>query len=768
MAERTRRIESGEQVVVGRQPVHRDRAARRSATAESILRGRSRRGGGDGRRRRRRGGGRARRRRGATGARRAAPGGRRRPRTSCRPRSPWPSAGGTTGEWAGCAARGVRRVPGARPASAAAAGRRAGELAAVAERVRAMAGGPPRLLVAKPGPRRPLQRRRADRRRGPRRRHGGRVLGHPAHARADRGVGTRRGPRRRRPVDPVRQPPRAGARGHGAARGRGRRRRRSSSAASSPRRTGCAPGAGRRPRSTRRRTSSWPGSWTTSSTTHREAPAAGTPPDRASRSAWPGGAAVVAGGRRSGGGARRRCRTTRRRRRGGRRDLEALTLGDLVGVRDVVGGDERRHRDAEHLGDLRQRVAALDDVLLRRRRRGRARARWCQAAASAASVVVVWDLLSLPPITPHPAARDPGDDRRAARRPRIDGGCEHAHGAILRFPSARQRERRRRPGPGAARLVPNLAGRMTSDRRPPRSPFPAPAGPTRTRTVDANGVEHRRLRVGRPDAPPIFCLTAASTSPRTFDLLAPLLADAGWRVVSLGPAGPRRQRPGRALLVGGRRPRRRRRHRLGHRTGRRRVVGHSKGGQPGDAARRGDAAPRQPPHQPRRPAVEAPALPTSPTTTAPACWPPSSRTGSTTAAGPPTPSAGRARSRSWPSAAARMNPRLSREWLRYIASIGARHDEDGWRWKLDPSMRFGGFGPWRPEWSLHRMAGPRHAVPRRARPRVRGDGLGHPSPRTCGPGCRAHGRFVTLPDAGHFVHIEQPDLVADLILDFLR
>ena len=60
----------------------------------------------------------------------------------------------------------------------------------------------------------------------------------------------------------------------------------------------------------------------------------------------------------------------------------------------------------------------------------------------------------------------------------------------------------------------------------------------------------------------------------------------------------------------------------------------------------------------------------------------------------------------------RMNPRLSPEWLEYLVSVGARHDDDGWRWKLDPSLRFGGFGPWRPEWSMLRHPRPRRAVPR--------------------------------------------------------
>ena len=60
------------------------------------------------------------------------------------------TAGGTTGEWAAV----LREVFGEYRAPTgvnAAVGRRVGELAAVAEQVRAMAGGPPRFLVAKPG-----------------------------------------------------------------------------------------------------------------------------------------------------------------------------------------------------------------------------------------------------------------------------------------------------------------------------------------------------------------------------------------------------------------------------------------------------------------------------------------------------------------------------------------------------------------------------------------------------------------------------------------
>ncbi|MEY4362315.1 MAG: putative methylmalonyl-CoA mutase, partial [Actinomycetota bacterium] len=59
-------------------------------------------------------------------------------------------AGGTTGEWAGLLREvfGEYRAP---TGVAAAVGKRPGELAAVADYVRTIPGGPPKLLVAKPG-----------------------------------------------------------------------------------------------------------------------------------------------------------------------------------------------------------------------------------------------------------------------------------------------------------------------------------------------------------------------------------------------------------------------------------------------------------------------------------------------------------------------------------------------------------------------------------------------------------------------------------------
>jgi pimeloyl-ACP methyl ester carboxylesterase len=114
----------------------------------------------------------------------------------------------------------------------------------------------------------------------------------------------------------------------------------------------------------------------------------------------------------------------------------------------------------------------------------------------------------------------------------------------------------------------------------------------------------------------------------------------------------------------------------------------------------------------------------------------------------------------------RMNPRLEMDWLRYLVTVGARQDDDGWRWKIDPTMRFGGFGPWRPEWSMMRL--PDIGVPVLAILGTAPDPMGWGTPKSdvlshMPPG----GRLEMLDDVGHFVHIEQPRVVADLCLEHL-
>lgn len=115
---------------------------------------------------------------------------------------------------------------------------------------------------------------------------------------------------------------------------------------------------------------------------------------------------------------------------------------------------------------------------------------------------------------------------------------------------------------------------------------------------------------------------------------------------------------------------------------------------------------------------------------------------------------------------ARMNPRLPPEWLEYLVPIGAWEADDGWRWKIDPSLRMGGFGPWRPEWSMQRLPGIGAPVLGVLGLDIEMMGWGT-RPEDVLPNLPANGRFEALPGVGHFVHIEQPELVADLVLDFL-
>ena len=114
-----------------------------------------------------------------------------------------------------------------------------------------------------------------------------------------------------------------------------------------------------------------------------------------------------------------------------------------------------------------------------------------------------------------------------------------------------------------------------------------------------------------------------------------------------------------------------------------------------------------------------------------------------------------------------MNPRLSHEWLCHLVSVGAREDADGWRWKIDPSMRPGGFGPWRPEWTGLRVPG--LPMPFLCLLATVQEEMGWGTTAAdVQPLMPARGRLLALEDTGHFLHIERPHLVAGMVLDFVR
>ena len=114
----------------------------------------------------------------------------------------------------------------------------------------------------------------------------------------------------------------------------------------------------------------------------------------------------------------------------------------------------------------------------------------------------------------------------------------------------------------------------------------------------------------------------------------------------------------------------------------------------------------------------------------------------------------------------RMNTRATSEWLQYLATVGGRRDEDGWRWRIDPTLRMGGFGPWRPDWSMQRLPG--LSMPLLAllgsEPEVMGWGT---LPEDVTPFLPHGAEFDTLDGVGHFLHIEAPERVADIITGFL-
>ncbi|MEA3019563.1 MAG: hypothetical protein QOI47_1087 [Actinomycetota bacterium] len=310
----------------------------------------------------------------------------------------------------------------------------------------------------------------------------------------------------------------------------------------------------------------------------------------------------------------------------------------------------------------------------------------------------------------------------------------------------------------------NSAESLDDEAKAARAGVPDAQRPARRRFVSSNGLQLAVYEWGDVNAPPVLLAHGGFDFAGTFDLLAPLLAAGGWRVVAWDQRGcgsseyaalyswDADMRDALAVidtLSAEPIP----------------IVGHSKGGAlmmqlaeacphrvshlvnidglPGNKRRMADVPERE------RTRMLASEL---------ASWLEHRRSSSASVRKPGTLDE-LARRRG------RLNPRLPIEWLRYLVTIGARKDDDGWRWRIDPSMRFGGFGPWRPEWSL--LGVPGLGMPFLGLLGLEVEEMGWGvKPADVLPYLPPGAEFHAL-DTGHFVHIEQPKAVADLIIAFL-
>ncbi len=295
--------------------------------------------------------------------------------------------------------------------------------------------------------------------------------------------------------------------------------------------------------------------------------------------------------------------------------------------------------------------------------------------------------------------------------------------------------------------------------------YPGARPPDRQGQVDVFGVKIATYEWGAPDAPPVLLVHGALDFARTFDVFAPLIADGGYRVVSYDHRGHGDSSP--AALYGwvaderdllcvadavSKQPMP--------------VIGHSKGGSllihaiealPHRFTRFAciDGMPFRSPH-PDTAMHERRYM----TPEVISKWLDHRHVSPDSERKPGELQALAARR-------ARLNPRLSHEWLCYLVSKGAYEQPDGWRWKLDPAIRPGGFGVMRSRWMTDRLPG--FPVPLLA--------LFSTIDEPMGWDCKledligylpASAQAIAMADTGHFIHIERPRQTADLILDFLR
>jgi pimeloyl-ACP methyl ester carboxylesterase len=113
------------------------------------------------------------------------------------------------------------------------------------------------------------------------------------------------------------------------------------------------------------------------------------------------------------------------------------------------------------------------------------------------------------------------------------------------------------------------------------------------------------------------------------------------------------------------------------------------------------------------------------------------------------------------------NPNLDKDWLRYFVYHGATESAEGWRWKADPMMVAGGFGPFRPSWIAPNWQ--RLQCTMLALIGSMDDTWGPLAESELGPRLAYVPKLerATIEGSGHFIHMERPAETAAVVLDFL-
>lgn len=293
--------------------------------------------------------------------------------------------------------------------------------------------------------------------------------------------------------------------------------------------------------------------------------------------------------------------------------------------------------------------------------------------------------------------------------------------------------------------------------------FAGARAPDRERVVDVHGVRLHVCEWGAPDAPPLLLAHGIGDFARSFDLLAPALAAAGWRAVAWDQRGHGEsdhtdlyswQADVRDLMA------------VAASCGSAPMpaIGHSKGG-----SLLAWAVQAMPWRFSKLVLLDGLSF-NSPELSAHDLW-----RGLITAEGLQKWIA-RHVDRQTPyqptrdalvEQRARANPRLPRAWIEYLVAHGVRQSEAGWCWKHDPRAVAPLIGPHPSQWMLRRLSGMSPAllaIVGGVRERVSWKvALSEIEPHLP-PGAELEHWL----DVGHFVHIEAPQATAERVLAFLK